>query len=138
MGKETIYHPHLPLIIGKVKYCLGDTDLALAELSSDVSYTNELFENSEFQTRRLTAVRPCDSLQFAEALYMDTPFIGLAEAMSPVKPSKWVFSIHKWIGQNTSQKKKKGSCGSVMTDEEGRAGKAIGIAADELATFGTH
>ena len=154
--KETVYHPRLPLIIGEVKYRLGDTDIALAELSSDVSYTNELFENSEFQARRMTAVRPCDSLQSAEALYMDTPFTGLAEGCylynvmksvpidEPGEPSRWVFSTHCWIGQNVSREKE-GSCGSVMTDAEGRAvcfyrlttktGKAIGAAADELAAF---
>lgn len=156
VGEETVYHPRLPLIIGEVKYRLGDTDIALVELSSGVSYTNELFENSEFQARRMTTVRPCDSLQSAEALYMDTPFTGLAEGCylytemkrvpidEPVEPNRWVFSIYCWIGQNVSQEKE-GSCGSVVTDEEGRAvcfyrfitktGKAIGAAADELATF---
>src|SRR5204862_6985598 len=96
-------------------------------------------------------------LEQSEALYLDNPFTGFMEGMyitfslrrvpsdEPVAKFPWVVQLWLWAGQGNTTVKD-GSCGSVVTDEEGRAvcfyrfvdekGFAIGVAATVLGQFG--
>lgn len=160
LGEEKVFHPGPNgQLIGNVQHRLGESDIALARLESGIHYSNETFANVHTPSGTIIrGIRDWENLQVYSTIHMDNPFTGYATGQyigtrykripsdEPAPELPWVFQTWLYLGQGTLREPSRGSCGSVVLDEEGRAvcffrwqnlnGHAIGVAATELENFG--
>ena len=120
--------------IGDVVMEIPHTDIALIRLHDREVFTNELFESAHMLAlpSRLEKLAHSDGFTPGTKVFMDTPFIGRAEATAgfnstshvtsdnPNEPEPWIDTRWGYMGQNSAKEYVPGARGTVMWIKTGR------------------
>lgn len=134
---ETIWQAgNTEKIIGKAVVKLSFTDISLVELSNDVSFVNETFENSGGSTPNFTRLATSEVGPTWPTCYLNSPYTGDMVGMMVMKSVKFEksthptednlgFVVYNWsfMGQEEGNEDKvrppDGTCGSAIWDDDG-------------------
>jgi hypothetical protein len=134
---ETIWQAGIiDKIIGKAVVELPFTDISLVELSKDVDFINETFENSGGVTPVFTRLTSSEDKHNWPICHLNSPYTGNMEGSLVMKSAKFEKSIHptednlryvvynwSFMGQEENNESKTrppdGTCGSAIWDDEG-------------------
>lgn len=174
VGPDETLFQRLPLdgarIVGRAVLEISFTDIALIKLADNREFTNELFEEPagidsgpQHRLTRLWGESPDDTMQILDTVYMNSPFVGLEEAVlcgvnaklhqeptdHPVE-KELEYSVMSWYWSGQDAHFAASLCGNAIWDQEGRVvgffrygvvegqnrGSSVAINVDELVKAG--